>query len=105
MHSDHSSKGHALPQSIYKVVNGLTKGHALPQIMCKAAMRSKHRSKGRAMPGWGNVTNPEDWKVVDEAAHDTPGPQGQWRHAYNLGPTINGCDVYSLCQTKVCGCG
>ncbi|KAF5837616.1 Nin one binding Zn-ribbon like-domain-containing protein [Dunaliella salina] len=42
----------------------------------QAAMRSKHRSTGRAMPGWGNVTNPEDWKVVDEAAHDTPGSQG-----------------------------
>jgi hypothetical protein len=45
-------------------------------------MRSKHRSKGRAMPGWGNVANPEEWKVVDAAAQDAPGSQGQWLQCF-----------------------
>lgn len=38
----------------------------------QAALRSRHRTKGRAMPGWGHVPNPEDWKVVDDAAQDAP---------------------------------
>lgn len=27
--------------------------------------RSKHRRGTKALPGWGAVANPEDWKVVD----------------------------------------
>lgn len=27
--------------------------------------RSKHRRGAAALPGWGHVPNPEDWKVVD----------------------------------------
>jgi hypothetical protein len=50
----------------------------------QAALRTKHRSKGRAMPGWGNVANPEDWKVVDDAAQDYSGTQGAFHSLVSL---------------------
>jgi len=41
-------------------------GH-LREHPVKATVRTKHRSSAKALPGWGSVPNPEDWKVVDEA--------------------------------------
>ncbi|GIL95464.1 hypothetical protein Vretimale_1488, partial [Volvox reticuliferus] len=41
----------------------------------------KHKSRPRALPGWGRVSNPEDWKVVDEAPQEqltnAPGRQSR----------------------------
>ncbi|GIL43838.1 hypothetical protein Vafri_1437 [Volvox africanus] len=31
---------------------------------------AKHKSRRRALPGWGKVSNPNDWKVVDEAPQE-----------------------------------
>ncbi|EFJ43518.1 hypothetical protein VOLCADRAFT_119051, partial [Volvox carteri f. nagariensis] len=32
--------------------------------------RPKLRSRPRPLPGWGHVSNPEEWKVVDEAPEE-----------------------------------
>ncbi|KXZ44204.1 hypothetical protein GPECTOR_71g565 [Gonium pectorale] len=32
--------------------------------------RQRHRTRPRPLPGWGQVTNPEDWKAVDEAPEE-----------------------------------
>lgn len=37
----------------------------------QALIKPKHHSReSRALPGWGQVANPEDWKVVDEAPEE-----------------------------------
>ncbi|KAG2501826.1 hypothetical protein HYH03_000325 [Edaphochlamys debaryana] len=43
--------------------------------------RQRHKTKPRALPGWGRVDNPEDWKEVDEAPEhllsNAPGAQSR----------------------------
>ena len=41
-------------------------GH-LKERPAAPVLRSRHRTAARALPGWGRVDNPEDWRVVDEA--------------------------------------
>lgn len=38
-------------------------------------MKTKTRRGGRQLPGWGHVSNPQNWKVVDEAP-DEPTTNG-----------------------------
>ncbi|GFR39822.1 hypothetical protein Agub_g315 [Astrephomene gubernaculifera] len=43
--------------------------------------RQRHKTRPRVLPGWGQVTNPEDWRVVDEAPQEllSNAPGGQSR--------------------------
>lgn len=58
--------------------------HARTQVR----MRPKHKSGPRALPGWGNVPNPEDWKVVDEAPEDQLASGGQGARSVAAGSTL-----------------
>ncbi|MEW5299917.1 MAG: hypothetical protein WDW36_002887 [Sanguina aurantia] len=36
-------------------------------------LRAKHRTRGKGLPGWGSVPNPEDWRVIDEMEDEGTG--------------------------------
>ena len=61
--------------------------------IAQAKVKSAHcRNSERALPGWGKVANPADWKVVDDAPddarYDGPGTQGIRRVRAGVGASL-----------------
>lgn len=58
---------HYQPHSVCACPSTIYNPGPYPAAAVQVRTRQRHKTRPRALPGWGNVANPEDWKVVDEA--------------------------------------
>lgn len=66
----------------------------MPVFGVQPRLRAKHRTRGKGLPGWGSVPNPEDWRVIDEMEDEGTGAGAGERMICLLGKLI---------QPFVCG--